>query len=267
MKSPLTQDLPAATEPASGGAVPAVTLDIEGDVARLTIGNGSRRNALGVTDWSRLHRLADELSRYTDVKVVVVRGAGATFSAGSDIREWSEATPAEVDASFQAMEAALQAVESIEVPTIAVVEGVAVGAGCELALACDLRLMARSARLGMPILRLGILPSPAFTLRLSALAGSARTRELLYTGRLLDADQAERYGLATEVVDNPALEARLEDLVSDIACQPRTGLVITKAATGIELTRLRKEHDDPDWTFSDPREFPRRILAFLKRSA
>jgi enoyl-CoA hydratase len=267
MTSHLTQDLRTPNAPDRGQEVPAVTLDIEADVARLTIGNGSRRNALGVTDWTRLRRLADGLSLHPDVKVLVVRGAGSTFSAGSDIREWSQARPAEVDASFQAMEAALQAVENIQVPTVAVVEGVAAGAGCELALACDLRLMARSARLGMPILRLGILPSPAFTLRLSALAGPARTRELLYTGRLLDSEQAERYGLATDIVDDPALDARLENLVSAITSQPRTALVITKAATGIELSRLRKEHDHLDWAFSDPREFPRRIAAFLKPSA
>jgi enoyl-CoA hydratase/carnithine racemase len=267
MMSHLAHDAPNTTEPDRGQSVPAATLRIEEDLARLTIGNGSRRNALGVTDWTRLRRLADGLSRYPDVKVVVVRGAAATFSAGSDIREWSEARPAEVDASFQAMEAALQAIERIEVPTIAVIEGVAAGAGCELALACDLRLMASSARLGMPILQLGILPSPAFTLRLSALAGTARTRELLYTGRLLDSEQAERYGLATEVVDDPDLDTRLEDLVSAITSQPRTGLVVTKAATGIELTRLRKEHDHLDWAFSDPGEFPRRIAAFLKPSA
>jgi enoyl-CoA hydratase len=267
MTTQIVPGSPTITDPEVGDHAPGVTLDIEGDVARLTIGNGSRRNALGVADWTRLRRLADGLSLYPDVKVVVVRGAGATFSAGSDIREWSAATPAEVDASFQAMEAALQAVENIEVPTVAVIAGVAAGAGCELALACDLRLMARSARLGMPILRLGILPSPAFALRLSALAGSARTRELLYTGRLLDAEQAERYGLATEIVDNSDLDARLENLVSAITSQPRTALVITKAATGIELTRLRSEHGHPGWSFSDPSEFPRRIAAFLKRSA
>ena len=267
MMSHLAQDAPTTTAPDRGQSVPAATLHIEEDVARLTIGNGSRRNALGVTDWTRLRRLADGLSLYPDVKVVLVRGAAATFSAGSDIREWSQARPAEVDASFQAMEAALQAVESIEVPTIAVIEGVAAGAGCELALACDLRLMASSARLGMPILQLGILPSPAFTLRLSALAGPARTRELLYTGRLLDSEQAERYGLATEVVDDSDLDARLADLVSAITSQPRTALVVTKAATGIELSRLRKEHDHLDWAFSDRREFPRRIAAFLRRSA
>ena len=237
-----------------------------GAVAHVTVGDGSLRNALGVDGWDRLRRTAEELTGLPDLMAVVLRGAGGTFCAGFRLDGWLDADSDSVDASFAAMEAALQAVERIDVPTVAVVEGVAAGAGCQLALACDLRVAAPSARIGMPILRLGILCSPGFALRLTTLVGASRAKELLYTGRLLPAGQAADYGLLTEVAPEDGLDDAVARLVATLLAQPRTALVAAKAATAAALASLRAQSDAPAWRFSDRVEFPARVRRFLARS-
>jgi enoyl-CoA hydratase len=199
------------------------------------------------------------------VSVVVLRGGGQTFSAGSDLRFWEDEDSRTVDDDFGRMESALQAVEQIPVPTLAVVEGVAAGAGCELALACDLRIFSQTARIGLPILKLGVLVSPHFALRMSALIGVPRTRELLYSGRLVSADEAERLGMANVVVPQPSVDSELARWVGDISRQPRTGLVAAKTATTVALAELRTRHDAPGWRHFDPRQLSDRVGAFFQR--
>ena len=240
-----------------------VSTSITGAAAYLSLGAGYRHNAMRGSDWIALRDAAAELGADESINVVVIRGAGGTFSAGSDIREWAGADPADIDASFLLMEQALSAVERIPIPTVALVEGVAAGAGCQLALSCDLCAMVDTARIGMPVLRLGILPSPEFAWRLTALAGPARARELLYTGRLISAADAERYGLITSVIESGDVGLRLAELVASIATQPRSGLVAAKAATDVALERMRARNSAPGWRFSDPKEFPSRISSFV----
>ncbi|EWM11843.1 enoyl-CoA hydratase/isomerase family protein, partial [Kutzneria sp. 744] len=154
-----------------------VTVRSDGRGAEVVLGSGGSANALGHEDWRALELAFRNLSN--DVRVVVVRGSGSTFSAGSDLREWVHAAPDDVDRAFAAMEAACTAIEECPTPVIAQVNGVAAGAGCQLALACDLRVFADDARIGMSIARLGILVSPAFAARLALLAGHGLARELL----------------------------------------------------------------------------------------
>lgn len=220
-------------------SAPRVAVRRDGTVAYVTLGTGERRNALTSSDWAMLARAFVAMAADDDLAAVVVRGAGSTFSAGSDIREWADASPLEVDRSFVCMERAFQAIEGLPAPVVAVVEGVAAGAGCQLALACDLQLVARSARLGMPIARLGILVTPAFSARLSALAGPAVARDLLYTGRFLSATEAAEAGLATRLVDDDALEAEVDALVASIARQPIVAVRAAKASVGALLAPLR----------------------------
>jgi enoyl-CoA hydratase/carnithine racemase len=234
-------------------------------IARITVGTGRRHNALGRAGWSAIVRAARALATREDVSVVVIEGAGRSFCSGSDITEWHGATPDEVDETFWLMEAALEAVEALPVPSIAAVRGFATGAGCELALCCDLRILSASARMGMPILRLGILPSPAFALRLSAVTGTPAARELLFTGRLVGSEEAARNGLASVVVEDADYRSAVCALARDIAGQPRSGLVATKQVTDIESARLRASHQAPGWRYSDPRVFPDRVSAFLER--
>src|SRR5690554_401612 len=251
----------------TGGRVSStpLTLEVIGSVATITLGSGLRHNVLEPRDWDDLASIADTVAARFDVKVVVIRGGGKTFSAGSNLRSWDEADAHTVDEGFLRIEAALQAIESIPVPTLAVVEGVAAGAGCELALACDLRLFTESASIGLPILQLGVLVSPHFALRLTALVGVARSRELLYSGRLVLAEEAEKLGLANSVVPQDGIDAEILRWVGEISRQPRLGLVAAKSASSRALLELRRQHDAPGWTFSDPGVFPRRIREFFAR--
>lgn len=207
-----------------------VRVEQDGAVAEITVGSGNRRNALTTESWRQLARCLDDIAEPGAVRAVVLRGAGDTFCAGSDLTEWRGADPAAVEESFAAMEAAFRAVERCPVPVVAEIRGVAAGAGCQLALACDLRVLADSARIGMPIARLGILASPAFAGRLVNLAGPALARELLYTGRLLRAADAVAVGLANTHVPAAELGDRVRRLVAEIVRQPAAAIVAAKRA-------------------------------------
>ena len=243
-----------------------VTVRRHGVSAEVVLGSGGSANALGHRDWRALELAFRELAEDDALCVVVVRGSGDTFSAGSDLREWVHAGPDDVESAFAAMEAACTAIEEFPAPVIAQVNGVAAGAGCQLALACDLRVLADDARIGMPIARLGILVSPAFAARLVLLAGHGLARELLYTGRLLDAAEAVGLGLANRRVPPSELARATADLAAAVAAQPRAALVAAKQAVSVGLSPTRAAADSfasgPAVSYED---FQRGITAFLTR--
>lgn len=220
-------------------AEPKVSVRRKGPLVEAVLGSGGSRNALGHDDWQELERVFRELAGDDEVRAVLVHGSGATFSAGSDLREWVHASPHDVEESFARMEAACTAIEEAPVPVIAQVSGVAAGAGAQLALACDLRVLAEDARIGMPIARLGILVSPMFAARLSVLVGHGLARELLYTGRLVGAAEAVALGLANRAVPAGRLAEVTAELAEAIVAQPRSALVAAKQAVSVTLSPVR----------------------------
>ncbi|MBX5468087.1 MAG: enoyl-CoA hydratase/isomerase family protein [Firmicutes bacterium] len=185
-----------------------VTAVVEaGGWARIRIDNQPYRNCLGRAMWNQLRECAQALARDGQVRAVVVEGVGRDFTTGYDLSELAGQPVSMVNRAFQEMEAAIAAVESLPVPVIAAVRGYCLGGGFELALAADLRWVGDDARLGMPVARLGIMLSRRFAWRLVQALGPSAAKELLFTGRLLDAHEALQRGVANRVV--PAGEVAL----------------------------------------------------------
>ncbi|HYZ54421.1 MAG TPA: enoyl-CoA hydratase/isomerase family protein [Streptosporangiaceae bacterium] len=243
-----------------------VTIIRDGRVARVVLGTGRRSNALRSDDWAELAAGIDALATDESLRVVTVTGAGrAAFSAGSDMREWVSADPRQVENSFARMEAAFTAIERLPVPVIAGVRGVAAGAGCQLACACDLRVIGERSRMGMPIARWGILASPAFAARIALLSSPDVARDLLYTGRLVEGPEAVRLGLASRCVPDSEVEAATEALVQLIAAQPagaiRAAKLAVEAALAPTRTAVRTHATGPAADYGD---LQRGITAFLQ---
>jgi enoyl-CoA hydratase len=248
--------------PPGAGRGTQVRLHRDGGVATLVLGSGQRMNALGMAGWAELAAAAGALAADPPA-VVVVRGAGQTFCAGFDLREWVDASPERVDATFAAMETALGAVEAIPAPTVAVVHGAATGAGCQILLACDLHVAAEDARIGMPIGRHGILVSAPFALRLATLVGPARARDLLYTGRLLSGAEAAATGLVTRAQPGGDVDRAADELVATLCEQPTEALRAIKRSVRSGLEPLWQAAAAAPVTRSADDLFPRRVAAFL----
>jgi enoyl-CoA hydratase/carnithine racemase len=203
----------------------SVVLDEPADgVARLTIANPAKRNAL---DRGVLDGLAGALPAL-DARCVILAGEGDVFSAGYDIGNLSPEHLAEeaADLLTHPFEAALAALDAVPVPVVAALTGHAFGGGLELALACDLRICATRARLGMPPARLGVVYSPTGLRRFVDAIGSARTRELFLTARPVDASEALTWGLVNEVVADA--NDRALALATEIAALSPLSLTGTK---------------------------------------
>ena len=184
-------------------------------VARLTISNPAKRNAL---DRPILDALAETLPALA-ARCILLTGAGEIFSAGYDIGDLAPNRLAEEAAELVAhpFQNALEALDAVEVPVVAALNGHAIGGGLELAMACDLRVAAAGARMGMPPGRLGLVYSHTGVRRFLEAVGAARARELFLTARLIDAETALSWGLVNDVVGRDGLEARGVSMAAHVA--------------------------------------------------
>jgi enoyl-CoA hydratase/carnithine racemase len=188
-------------------------------VARITIRNPSKRNALDHEILDGLATLMEELDEGIATRCVILRGSDGMFSAGYDIGDIPDEVFAEEAERLVAhpFSRAIQAVEAFPFPTLAVLNGHALGGGLELALTCDLRIAARGVKLGMPPAKLGLIYSHTGLQKFLDSVGPARTRELFFTGRNIDAERAERIGLVHEVTQPQAIEESAIALAAEIA--------------------------------------------------
>jgi len=195
-------------------------------------------NALDAAAQDLVAALAREADGRADVLAVVVSG-GARFGAGADVHEMAAMSGAEMAVRAPALQAFTAAVAAVGVPVVAALEGPVLGGGLELALACDVRVCAEGARLGLPEVGLGVLPGAGGTQRLSRLVGPARAKDLLLSGSPVDAQEALRLGLVDEVVPGggalAAARARAERYA---AAGPRAALRAAKLAVdgGLDVT-------------------------------
>ncbi len=204
---------------ASAEAIDGVAVHIDGPVATVTLARPERLNALSLATWSRVRDVFGSLAADDGLRLVLVRGAGdKAFAAGADISEFPELRLSAADAQSynRVIGDALNAVAALPLPVIAVVHGLAIGGGCELAAACDVRIASTDARLGIPIGRLGVTLGYVESRVLVRLIGPARLKDLLFSGRLLDAGEAMAIGLVDRVVAPAELEEAVAAMVQSI---------------------------------------------------
>lgn len=158
-------------------------------------------NAMTMAMHDRIGELAKEIARTDSIKAVVITGRGRAFAAGNDIAEMEQMSVAEMAARVHPMQARFTAVAKLPKPVVAAVNGWALGGGCELALCADRRIASSRARLGLPEVTLGIMPGIGGTQRLPRLIGASRAKDMIFTGRRVDAQEALEIGLVDEVVE------------------------------------------------------------------
>lgn len=158
-------------------------------------------NALSQQVWQEIADAADEIALNRDVRAVVVWGGPHVFAAGADIKEFPTYTPDNLHTNGEVLQRSMDRLARVPVPTIAAVNGYALGGGCEVALACDFRFAATDAVFGQPEILLGIIPGAGGTQRLPRLVGVSKAKDLVFSGRMVKADEALAIGLVDKVVE------------------------------------------------------------------
>jgi enoyl-CoA hydratase len=218
-------------------------------IALITINNPQALNALTVATFQLLEQMLGGLEHDAAVRVVLLTGAGEkAFVAGGDIR-YLDSLDVEGARAF-----ALQAqrvydrIESFPKPVIAVVNGYALGGGCELAMACDLRIAAETARFGQPEVKLGIIPGFAGTQRLARLVGKGRAKELVFSGEMIDAREAWRIGLVNRVVPADRLMSEARAVAAKMVDKSASAIRLAKEAieNGLEMDFARAARYEAD---------------------
>lgn len=203
-------------------------------VAWLTVNRPEVRNALNPETWRELDRAIAEVAADDEVRALVITGAGdRAFVAGADIQHLSERDMLNVlRESYQDI---LGRLESLRKPVVAAINGFALGGGCELAMACDIRIAAESAKLGQPEVNLGILPGAGGTQRLLRLVGFGKAKELIMTGDIIDAQEAWRIGLVNKVVPDEQLLEAAEETVGKILSKGPLAVEFAKQALHVGM--------------------------------
>ena len=198
-----------------------VTLESTGTVAVLTIDRPEKRNAMSFDMWSALPSLLDKVAGDDSVRALVIQGTDH-FSAGADISEFTSlrADPAGAKRYSEAVHNGERAIATLEKPTIAAIKGVCVGGGCEIALACDLRIASNDARFGITPAKLGIVYNATSTKRLVEAVGPAWASQILFTADLVDAATALRIGLVNELHAPDDVVPRALKLAETMATRP-----------------------------------------------
>ncbi len=193
-------------------------------------------NALDVATQDRLKELAEEVTHREDVRAVVIHGGEKVFAAGADIKEMQGMDHTAMVLRSRALQESFTAIARIPKPVVAAITGYALGGGCELALCADYRIAAGNAKLGQPEILLGLIPGAGGTQRLARLVGPSKAKDLIFTGRMVKADEALALGLVDRVVPAEDVYAEAHAWAARLAQGPAIALRAAKEAvdTGLE---------------------------------
>ncbi len=206
-------------------------LEKSGPIAVLTFNRPKALNALNSDTLSELSTVLDELGRDSSVKVVILTGSGEkAFVAGADISQMKDFNPLEGRRFGQLGQATLRKLELLPQPVIAAINGFALGGGCELAMACDIRLASENAKFGQPEVTLGLTAGFGGTQRLPRLVGTGLASEILFTGDIIDAQEAYRIGLVNRVYTLDTLMEEAQKLAKRIAGRAPAAVQLSKSA-------------------------------------
>lgn len=198
------------------------------NILLMTINNESSLNALNTDLLLAIEKVFDELER--EISVVVISGVGRSFVAGADIAEMVDKDYSQAEVYSLLGCRVFKKIENSTAVVIAAVNGYALGGGCELAMSCDLRIASSNAKFGQPEINLGIIPGFGGISRLVRLVGQTKAKELIYSGKLLTAEEAFLHGLVNEIVEIENLKRRVLEIANDIVAKPRQALQIAKRA-------------------------------------
>jgi len=207
-----------------------VTYEVKEDIGTITINRPQKKNALNRATRMELRKLLEEIRSSKELRILIITGAGQdAFIAGADIPEMKEMNQWDMMDNLSTLSQQLYTdFGNLEIPVIAMINGYCFGGGLELALACDIRIATEDASFGQPEIRLGIMPGGGATQRLPGLVGPAIAKELMFTGRIIDAQEALRIGLVNRVVPKDKLKEAIWELARDIAKKSPIALKLIK---------------------------------------
>lgn len=247
-----------------------ISFERQGPVGTIQLARPKQKNAISVQMLKELYHCCDAIVCDPEIRVVILTGGNGVFCAGGDIAMLASLTTPAIAQDFNDFSRSVfRRIHTLPCPIIAAVNGPALGGGCELALACDLRIAGGSATFGQPEIRHGILPGAGGTQRLPRIVGVARAKELLYTGHTIDAAEAHRIGLVNRVVPDEDLSAQATAWALELAAMPQFALRLTKTAVndGVDLaldTGLAIEARCFEMVFSS-RDQREGLTAFLEK--
>ncbi|MFC4951198.1 enoyl-CoA hydratase/isomerase family protein [Pseudonocardia sp. GCM10023141] len=206
-----------------------VKLEVDGGVGTIRL-DRPPMNAFSRQVQEELKECAEEATRRADVRAVIVYGGEKVFAAGADVKQMAAMPPAEMSAVARRLNACFGSMSEIPKPTVAAITGYALGGGMEVALSCDRRICGDNARLGQPEILLGVIPGGGGTQRLARLVGPSRAKDLIYTGRMVKADEALAIGLVDEVVAPDDVYAAARRWAEQFVDGPAAALAAAKRA-------------------------------------
>ncbi len=210
-----------------------ILMEIEGGIGVLTLNRPEKRNALDPKTWEEIQAAVRQCRPDKQVKVLIITGAGGkAFASGADIGALRQRPALETLESIS--QDVLNEIENLNKPVIAAIDGFALGGGCELAMACDIRIATGRSKLGQPEVNLGLIPGAGGTQRLQRLVGIGKAKELIFTGDIISATEAKSIGLVNQVVENPEdLMSRAREMARKICAKGPVAVAVAKAAINV----------------------------------